>query len=341
MMEDGDLLQVIIHGATAFELLRTAVECDLFVELEKAHGMDLSGVARSLGIEPQPARVLLLGLTSLRLLAKDGDQYRNTAVTRRNLLPGRPGYLGPLIEIQQRITNPCLVDLTESVRRNTNVGLRRLAGPGTTLYERLTADPRLQQIYYDNMGHASRQTFPLVAEEFDFTERRHVVDLGAGDGSNTITLLRRHEHLRVTMVDQPSVLELALRNVDKAGVGDRVRAWPGDMFTDPLPTDADAVLCSHIFEIWSPARNLRLLRRCHAALPDGGVALVYNFVSHDDNTGPVSAAFMSAYFLAVASGEGMVYSARDMEDCIRTAGFGSVRRYDGVGFHHALVAGFK
>ncbi|TCO60814.1 methyltransferase family protein [Actinocrispum wychmicini] len=338
---ESDHLQTIIHGATAFELLRTAIEFDLFRLIEDNGGLDLAGVAGRLGVPEQPARVLLLGLASLRLLTKKGETYVNAPVTKRSLLPTRPGYLGPLVEIQEKITNPGLRDFAESMRRDTNVGLRHLEGPGTTLYERVTVAPDLQQVFYNNMGHASRQTFPLVARTFDFSKLRHVIDIGGGDGSNGIELAKRYPELEVTVFDQESVLPIAKRNAVEAGVGDRFHGSPGDLFTDTLPTGADGILFCHIFEIWSLERNTELLAKCYDALPPGGCVLVYNFVSDNDNTGSVSAAFMSVYFLTVASGEGMVYSEQDMRASLTDAGFSRIESYEGVGYRHALLVGYK
>ncbi|MEU5940825.1 methyltransferase [Micromonospora sp. NPDC047548] len=341
MIHEAEHLQLIIHGATAFELLRTALEFELFEKIEADGGMSLPAVAASLGVEEQPARILLLGLASLRLLRREGENYVNTPLTRRSLLPKRAGYLGPLVEIQEKITNPGLVDFADSIRRNTNVGLRHVEGPGTTLYERVTTNPALQQVFYNNMGHASRQTFPLVAETFDFSALHHLVDIGGGDGSNSIAVAKRHPHLEMTIFDQETVLNIAKQNAVDAGVGDRVHGWPGDLFTDPLPTGIDGILFCHIFEIWSLERNTELLRKCYEALPPGGAVLVYNFVSDDDNTGSPPAAFMSVYFLTIASGEGMVYSVQDMKTALRDAGFSRVERHEGVGFHHALMVGYK
>jgi precorrin-6B methylase 2 len=338
---ESDHLQTIIHGATAFELLRTALEFDLFRRIEIAGGMDLAAVATALGIEEQPARVLLLGLTSLRLLSKEGEKYLNAPITTRSLVPGRAGYLGPLVEIQEKITNPGLPDFAESLRRNTNVGLRHLDGSAPTVYERLAAYPELQRIYYNNMGHASRQTFPVVVDTFDFSGLSHVLDLCGGDGSNGIEVAKANPHLEVTVFDQESTLKIAAQNAEKAGVAERMHYWVGDIFSDPLPPNIDGILFCHIFEIWSMERNTELLRKCYDALPPGGTVLVYNFVCDDDNTGSVSAAFMSVYFHAVASGEGMVYSAADMETALLDAGFSSCDRYDDVGYRHALMVGRK
>ncbi|MFL1429433.1 MULTISPECIES: methyltransferase [unclassified Nocardiopsis] len=341
MLDESDHLKTIVHGATAFELLRTALEFGLFARLREAGGMDLPAVAETLSIGVQPARVLLLGLASLRLLRKEGELYVNAPVSEQHLIPDNPGYLGPLVTIQEQITNPGLADFAESLRLDTNVGLRHIPGPGDTLYERITAHPGLQKAFYDNMGHASRSTFPLVVDAYDFSHLRHVVDIGGGDGSNAIEVARRNPHLEVTLFDQSSVLDIARVKAERAGVGDRFHTRAGDLFNDPLPPGADGVLFCHIFEIWSLERNTQLLRKCYDALPDGGSVLVYNFVSDDDNTGSVAAAYMSVYFHAVASGEGMVYAPRDMRRVLTDAGFPKVEQYDDVGFHHALLVGRK
>ncbi|WP_433496282.1 methyltransferase [Sphaerimonospora sp. CA-214678] len=341
VVRDADYLRIIIHGTTAFELLRTGLEFDLFEILESSGGMDLAKVAAAIGTGEQPARVLLLGLTSLRLLEKRGDRYVNGDLVRRKLLKSSPRFLGPLVDMQARVINASMGDLAASVRAGANVGLRHLTGPGTTLYERLTAHPELQEVFYANMGDASRNAFDQILDRYDFSGARRVVDIGGGDGTNSVKLALRHPHLEVTVFDQESVTRLAAGRIEDPGLRRRIRFQAGDLFTDPLPEGADTILFFHIFEIWSLERNTELLRKCHAALPDGGTCLVYNFVSDDEGTGSMSAGLLSPYFLTLASGEGMVYSPRDMEQALLAAGFSRVERYQDMGFSHALVVGHK
>jgi hypothetical protein len=340
-LRDGDYLRILIHGNTAFELLRTALEFGLFEHLESAGGMTREQVATALGVPVQPARVLLLGLASLRLLEVDGDRYVNTPLVRRKLLRDGERFLGPLVDIQARIINPTLGDFAESMRQNTNVGLRHLDGPGSTLYERLTAHPELQEVFYRNMGHASHVAFDQILGRYDFSGLRHVVDIGGGDGTNSLELLRRYPGLEVTVFDQESVTRLAAARLDDADLRKRMHFQAGDLLADPLPQGADGILYFHIFEIWSLERNTELLRKCYAALPDGGVCLIYNFVSDDDGSGPLSGGLVSPYFLTLASGEGMTYSPSDMERAARDAGFARVECHPGLGFSHALVVAQK
>ncbi|AUS81274.1 methyltransferase domain-containing protein [Actinoalloteichus sp. AHMU CJ021] len=340
-LSEADYLRLIIHGTTAFELLRTAMEFDLFERLEAENGLTLEQVADAIGVAEQPARILLLGLASLSLVTREGERYVNSPVIRRKMLRDAPRFLGPLLDVQAEVINQSMGDFAESMRQGTNVGLRHIPGPGTTLYERLTAHPRLQEVFYANMGDASRKAFARILDFHDFSGVRHLVDLGGGDGTNGRELARRYPELTVTVVDQESVTRLASSRVEDPELLGRMRFHPGDLFTVDLPRDADAILFFHLFEIWSLERNTELLRRCHDALPEGGVCLVYNFVSNDEGTGSLSAGLVSPYFLTLASGEGMTYSPRDVERAVRDAGFSHVERHDDLGFSHTLVIGRK
>jgi cyclopropane fatty-acyl-phospholipid synthase-like methyltransferase len=338
---DADYLRILIHGTTAFELLRTALEFDLFEHLERAGGLDVDEVAAAIGVQRQPARILLLGLACLLLLDKQGDKYVNTPMVRRKLLRSGERFLGPLIDIQAKVINASMVDFAESMRQDTNIGLRHLSGPGDTLYERLTAHPELQRVFYANMGDASEKAFTQILDRYDFSNVRHAIDIGGGDGTNSIELAKRYPKLEVTVFDQESVTKLAAGRIEDPDLRKRVHFHPGDMLSDPLPEGADAILFFHIFEIWSLERNTELLRKCYAALPEGGVCLVYNFVSNDEGTGSMSAGLVSPYFLTLASGEGMTYSPSDMERAAIDAGFSSIERYENLGFSHALIVGRK
>ncbi|MBM2620133.1 methyltransferase domain-containing protein [Actinoplanes sp. LDG1-06] len=340
-LPEADYLRILVHGATAFELVRTGLELDLFEHIEAAGGLDVTGAAAALGVAGQPARVLLLGLTSLRLLERHDGRYVNTPLVREKLLRDSPRYLGALIDVQARVINAAMPDLAESVRRDTNVGLRSIDGPGGTLYERLTAHPELQEVFYANMGDASRKSVALLLDGYDFTGVRNVLDLGGGDGANSRALLARYPDLTATLLDHEKVVGIARDRTTDPDVRRRMRFVPGEMFRDPIPTGHDAILICHIFEIWALSRSVELLRRCHAALPEGGACLIYNFVSDDAGTGPMSAGLVSPYFLTLASGEGMAYSAADMADALTEAGFAKVERHDRLGYSHALVVGRK
>ena len=67
-----------------------------------------------------------------------------------------------------------------------------------------------------------------------------------------------------------------------------------------------------------------LIQKCADHLPKGGKLVLYDIVSDDGGTGPLDAAFLSLYFHALATGQGMVYPPKRYEAWFRNAGFESL-----------------
>ena len=117
--------------------------------------------------------------------------------------------------------------------------------------------------------------------------------------------------------------------------------FTGDLFTTPYPEGIDAILYAHMFTIWSNDKNQQILKKTHDALPPGGSVLIFNMMGYDDDTGPVSTALGSPYFLAIATGEGMLYSWSDYENWLKAAGFSKTRRIADLPLDHGVFIGTR
>ncbi len=95
---------------------------------------------------------------------------------------------------------------------------------------------------------------------------------------------------------------------------------------------------SHFCTIWSADKNKQLFRKCYDALPKGGKMIIFNMMQNDDETGPLSAAVGSPYFLTIATGEGMLYTWSEYESWAREAGFTQVRRMRLPTDHGVIIA---
>ena len=86
------------------------------------------------------------------------------------------------------------------------------------------------------MGHQLAAEAPSVAAAYDWSTLGEVVDVGGGDGSLLIALLRAHPTLRGTVLDLPSPAATAAGTPTAAGLADRGAA-PRACF-EPLPAGA-------------------------------------------------------------------------------------------------------
>lgn len=323
---DEEGLAAIATGHTAFQMLWAATEFDLFSLLSQRGSLSLEEIGVELALERQPADILMQGLLSLRLVVKRGERYVNAPVSERRLVRGKPECLIPLLGWQHHIVFKGLLDFADSLRENRNVGLRHFEGRGATIYERISSDPDLETIFHKSLSCLSSQANREMAEVANLAGTKHLVDLGGGDGTNAINLVKRHPGLKATVFDGATVVDGARKKIEAEGFAGRVGVHPGNFFADPFPAGADAFLLGHILTIWSSERNTELLRKCRRALPAGGRVLVYNMVANDEGDGPLMCTMGSAYFQCIATGEGKLYRGSEIEGWLRDAGFATITR---------------
>lgn len=322
---DYDGLMLISEGHAAFQVLWAAVELGVFKALSEQPGMTREQIAARLELQEQPIRILMVGLASLGLVRKEGGKFFNAALTEQRLVGDKPGSLTPVLGWQHYIVYPGLIDFVEAMKTGTNIGLRHFPGEGDRLYQRLVSQPKIEKVFQDAMSALSHQANTQLVESLDLHKVTHLMDVGGGDATNAIRFAHKFPHLKVTVFDSPSVCEIAKENIAKQRMQNRVDTTAGDLFTTPYPSDIDAIIYCHMFTIWSPEENQRILMKTYEALPEGGMAIVFNMMGNDDDTGPISTALGSLYFLTIATGKGMLYSWRDYEIWMRSAGFSEVK----------------
>lgn len=320
----------ILNGYIYFEALAAGCDLDLFSLLEANPGATVDEISAALSLSQYSARVLLLACCAAELITRDADTggYYNSGIASKVLTSGSASCMVPFVRFSHEIQAPCCHHLADSLREERNAGLDKVfPGAGRTLYERLAERPALEQMFHDAMGAYTRQSKQAVSAA-EFAGVEHLLDVGGGDGSNSIRLCQTHRSLRVTLLDKPSVCDIARKEVQKHGLTDRVQFRSMDIFHDPWPTGCDGILMSHLVEIFSVEKVRWLYRRAYEALPQGGQLFLWTLTADDLETGSIQAAKSSIYFLTTASGEGMAYPAKDHERWLTEAGFTTIVRKD-------------
>ena len=338
---DMDRFMLIAEGHAAFQLLWAGVQFDLFSKLSEQKTLTADELQLALSIGKQPIRILLTGLTARGLIRKVEAGYQNASLSEIYLVKNSPRSIIPILGWQHHIVYKGLFDFTESLKTDTNVGLRNFPGDGITLYERLVSHPETEQIFQNAMSALSKQANEDFLAVVDFQGIKHLVDVGGGNGTNAIAIANRNQNLKLTVFDSESVCNIARENIKSNGLSDRVDTYNGDLFTTPFPKGVDAFLFSHMFTIWAPEKNKEILDKTYNALPKGGKVFIFNMMGNDDESGPMSTALGSPYFHAIATGEGMLYTWADYERWLTESGFSSFRRYEGLPMDHGLFVAIK
>ena len=135
-----------------------------------------------------------------------------------------------------------------------------------------------------------------------------------------ISVARRIREAQITAQDWPNVLEIAQRNANSAGVGDRYHPLPGDIFEVDLDGEYDVILVANLLHHFDPPACIRLLEKLHQSLAEEGRLIVLEFVPDEDRVTPSIPASFALMLLGVTPA-GDVYSARQLHEFLSAARF--------------------
>jgi ubiquinone/menaquinone biosynthesis C-methylase UbiE len=340
LRRQAERLYLVFGGHIFFQTLHAGVSYGLFSLLKERPGLTRQQVAKELGIGEQPARIMILGLVAARLIRQRGRRLYNTVLSSELLCPDSPTNIIPYVYLQHHVMYPGMKHFCEALQAGRNVGLKEFLGDEPTLYQRLRHEPEVEQIFHDAMSALSVQTNAMLADHLDLSGVKHLVDVGGGDGTNIIALARRHPQLKASVFDFPSVCEIARERIAANDLAERLSAIEGNAFEDRFPQGADCFLFAHFCTIWSREKNKELFKRAYEALPSGGRVVIFNMMQHNDESGPLSAAVGSPYFLTIATGGGMLYTWNEYASWLSEAGFSDVTQ-QALPRDHGFVIGVK
>jgi 2-polyprenyl-3-methyl-5-hydroxy-6-metoxy-1,4-benzoquinol methylase len=180
----------------------------------------------------------------------------------------------------------------------------------------------------------------LIANMFagDSTPIR-ILDISAGHGLYGIAFAKHNPNAKVAGLDWANVLEVAKENALKAGVSDRYSTIAGSAFEVDFGTGYGVILIPNFLHHFDPATNEKLLRKVHAALLPGGIAIAPEFIPNEDRISPPRDAMFSMQMLSTPAGDAYTYS--ELEKMFRNAGFARSEMRELAPFPQRLVVSYK
>jgi predicted O-methyltransferase YrrM len=321
---DEAALQTLSAGFVFSAVLHAAVEVQLFAALS-AQPIGLDVLADRLQVAPRGLKRLLDALVPLGLVVRlDDDRWQAAPVAARLLAPSSP--FARILRHQHRHLYPLFFHLGDAVRAGAPQPLPWQTGATSAdLYHSLANQPRELALFLDGMNASSRGVGALIAEQANVAAMARVIDLGGGGGQVAIELLQAAPSLRVDLVDFPGACEHAMAAARSAGVGDRLRALPGDLLgTLPALRPADAVLFSGVLGDFDEAARQTLLTRAQTFVRDSGVLLVSETLFDDDRRAPLMPALLALNMLLATEG-GDNFTFAEWQAILDSGGFADVQ----------------
>jgi precorrin-6B methylase 2 len=256
-------------------------------------------------------------LVALGMLDRRPDGYRNTPASDLFLDRAKPSYVGGILEMANARLYGFWGSLTEALR--TGELQNEAKGGGEDLFEALYREPERLRGFLKAMTGISTGAALAIAEKFPWDRYQTFCDVGTAEGAVPVHVAMRHSHMSAVGFDLPAVGPIFEDFVASFGLKDRVRFAAGDFFADPLPK-ADVLVMGHILHDWGMEDKMKLLRKAHEALPDGGSLIVYEAIIDDERQENAFGLLMSLNML-IETREGFDYTGADCCGWMADVGF--------------------
>jgi SAM-dependent methyltransferase len=309
-MSEVRKLDDLMRGLRAFQesrALLTALELDLFSQI--AGGATAAEVAFRLDTDPRATTLLLNALVAVGALEVQQGMFRCTSESMA-LGPARAGLMHTVHLWETWST------LTACVKTGT-----------TQREDRMDKAPRAWTEAFISAMHArARPSAARMVATIGASGVNRLLDIGGGPATFAIAFAEANPTLRAEVLDLPTVVPIAERNIREAGLSSRVTTRIGDLRVDRFGQGYDLILASAICHMLSEAENQDLLQRCAQALLPGGRLVIREFILDPDRTGPRDAALFALNML-VGTRRGNTYTEADYREWLQAAGFRDITRH--------------
>jgi SAM-dependent methyltransferase len=205
---------------------------------------------------------------------------------------------------------------------------------GEELFEFLARDLEAAAIFDAAMAERTAAYAPSVAATYDFSEMRTVVDVGGGNGTLLIEILRRHQHLSGVLFETPTAAARADAVIGASDLADRCQALAGDFFQS-VP-GADCHVLANVLHDWDDEHSIHILRNCHRAMAGAGRVLIVERLIPEDGGHRVPTLLSDINMLVFTGGQERTNA--EYRELLQAAGlkFGSVLP---VAFPYGVIEG--
>ena len=171
---------------------------------------------------------------------------------------------------------------------------------GVDLFEFLTDNPEAAAIFDAAMAERTAAYAPSVADTYDFSDIRTLTDVGGGNGTLLVGILRRHRHLTGVLFEIPTVAGRAHAVLAATELADRCTILAGDFFQS-VP-GADCYLLANVLHDWDDRRSIDILQICRQAMPGAGRVLIVERLIPEGSSDPLPTLLSDINMLVLTGG---------------------------------------
>jgi len=317
-----------VRGFMKSRVILSAAALDFFTKLDGNY-ISAEELADMLGLNRRATTRILDCLITFNLLEKKNGRYRTTeegaplsAKHPRSILPA-VNHMNTIWDNWSR--------LTEAVEKGVNPHLKPVVD---------TWSQEDRKAFIGAMHVAATGLSEIIADAYDVSRFKRLLDVGGGSGAYTIAFLKKNPDLRAVIFDLGEVVPIAEEKIRQQGLADRVTIVAGNFYEDELPAGCDLALLSAVIHQNGPGQNVALFRKIHRVLTSGGAVLIRDHIMDAARTDPPAGALFALNML-VNTPAGDTYTFSEVNDMLTQAGFSEVKLIRPGKKMDCLVEAFK
>jgi ubiquinone/menaquinone biosynthesis C-methylase UbiE len=329
---DNQRISQALFAFTRSQLVFAAVNLGVFTAIHR--GADtVQDLTATLGADRRGMTLLLDGLVGIGFLRKtSGPRYSLPEDVATYLVEDSPHFLGGMVRHCQSLSESWAL-LADVVRTGEPAGSAQGMAEIETRFAEL-----VQGLYVGNMPLAQTlaRELGIGAPECSGLQ---IVDIAGGSAVFAIALLEADPASRATVIDYPSVVQVAQRYVARHDLSDRFDYIPGDLEVMPLPENAfDLAVMANICHALSPDANAQLIASVAKSLRTSGRLAIVELLPDNDRSQPGWPLIFGVNML-VCTQEGNVYTPAEYDSWLAGAGLRTQRIIQLSDHSQAIVAG--
>jgi precorrin-6B methylase 2 len=334
---DPSKIMQIGMGFWASKTLLTAVKLELFTQLA-TQSLTGNEIKHRLGLHGRGLYDFLDTLVALGFLQKKGNKetavYSNAPDAELYLDKCKLTYMGGILEMANNRLYPFWNFLEEGLKSGNPQNEIRTGGK--TLFEDIYASKDKTREFINAMGGVQTGNFIAFAKAFDFSGYNTLCDIGGAGAQLSAHVATHNPHMRCISFDLAPVAPIALENLSKMGLANKVEIKTGDFFNDPFPK-ADVITMGNILHDWGTNDKKKLISKAYDALPKGGALVVIENIIDNERRENAFGLMMSLNML-IETAEGYDFTASDFDAWAKDAGFNETLLMSLAGPSSAAIA---
>jgi predicted O-methyltransferase YrrM len=300
-----DSLDDLVYRATS---TLAGIQLDLFTPL-KDGPLSAAQIAESIGVETVKLRPLLYAIVVVGLLEEENGLFSNSPEADTYLVRGRPSYQGHRQKFWADVWASAL-KIGESIR----------TGRPLAKHDYAAMPEEELETFMHGLYPWTYDAGIWLTENYDLSSYRSVVDAGGGSGALALALTDSLPHLHATVVEQPEVVPVTRRFVERAGAMERVQVEAVDLVCQPPEGSFDAAFLKALIQTLSIQEAHQVLVNIHKALQPGGTIFIMDRPLDDSRLEPPDLVLFNPIFPAIYD-HGQKRTVREYRDLLANAGF--------------------